>query len=516
MRNESMNNFRLLLSCFVFVICLHANDKFKIEGLVVDAKKNGIKGVTLYLISANKDTVETKNSGRKGKFKFKKILEGEYVLKGVSKDFGSGGIKLKLKKDIDDLVLTIKPKNNPVAIKNSSNIAEQKKLEKLPQQRNIPEKETLKFEEYFFEYDTDIKQLQLEIDSLKSVVRGYEKKQTMPNVGRDILDLIKIPDYQHRVELQNGTIVSGSLLDESDSTFLKLSSTVSVVTNIDEEHLDHYKNFSNLKKSFTKFITQVPFYGCAIVCSDNKYVNKIISKNTTTKIIKYGFNSDNDIRATNIKFKNNKTNFDIYITDKKNKVKRFNNFSVPLVGKYNVLNALATISVALYVGLKVPQIKKSIASFKGVERRLTHVGTVKNIEIIDDYAHHPTEIHNVISGIRESRPTNNLIAVFQPHRFTRIVSLRKEFSAAFSCSDHVMVSEIYAAGEKKPRNFKLNDLIRNIENKSKTRCSIYINNNSILDLIGQFDGKTTILFLGAGSVTKWAHDFYSLLKRSYE
>ena len=218
MRNESMINFRFLLSCFVFVICLHANDKFKIEGLVVDAKKNGIKGVTLYLISANKDTVETKDSGRKGKFKFKKILEGEYVLKGVSKDFGSGGIKLKLKKDIDDLVLTIKPKNNPVAIKNFSNIAEQKKLEKLPQQRNIPEKETLKFEEYFFEYDTDIKQLQLEIDSLKSVVRGYEKKQTMPNVGRDILDLIKIPDYQHRVELQNGTIVSGSLLDESDST----------------------------------------------------------------------------------------------------------------------------------------------------------------------------------------------------------------------------------------------------------------------------------------------------------
>ena len=304
--------------------------------------------------------------------------------------------------------------------------------------------------------------------------------------------------------------------DESDSTFLKLSSTVSVVTNIDEEHLDHYKNFSNLKKSFTKFITQVPFYGCAIVCSDNKHVNKIISKNTTTKIIKYGFNSDNDIRATNIKFKNNKTSFDISIRDEKNKVKRFNNFSIPLVGKYNVLNALATIAVALYVGLKVPQIKKSITSFKGVERRLTHVGTVKNIEIIDDYAHHPTEIHNVISGIRESRPSNNLIAVFQPHRFTRIVSLRKEFSAAFSCSDHVMVSEIYAAGEKKPRNFKLNDLIRNIENKSKTKSSIYINNNSILDLIGQFDGKTTILFLGAGSVTKWAHEFYSLLKRAYE
>ena len=159
---------------------------------------------------------------------------------------------------------------------------------------------------------------------------------------------------------------------------------------------------------------------------------------------------------------------------------------------------------------------RSINSFKGVERRLTHVGTVKNIEIIDDYAHHPTEIQNVISGIRESRLSNNLVAVFQPHRFTRIVSLKKEFSSAFTGSDHVMVSEIYAAGEKKPRNFKLNDLIRNIGSKSKTKSSKYINNNSALDLIDQFDGKTTILFLGAGSVTKWAHDFYSLLKRAYE
>ena len=304
--------------------------------------------------------------------------------------------------------------------------------------------------------------------------------------------------------------------DESDSTFLELSSTISVVTNIDEEHLDHYKNFSNLKKSFNKFISQVPFYGCAIVCNDNKHVKKIINKVTTTKIIKYGFNSDNDVRATNIRFKDNKTSFDISVKDMKNKVKKFKNFSLPLIGRYNVLNALAAIAVAVHVGLQFPQIKKSITSFKGVERRLTHIGTVKDIEIIDDYAHHPTEIHNVLSGIRESRPSNNLVVVFQPHRFTRIVSLKKEFSTAFSYSNHVMVSEVYSAGEKKPKSFRLNDLIRNIEKKSKTSSSIYINNNSVLDLISQFKGKTTVLFLGAGSVTKWAHDFYSLLKRVYE
>jgi len=304
--------------------------------------------------------------------------------------------------------------------------------------------------------------------------------------------------------------------DESDSTFLELSSTVSVVTNIDKEHLDHYKSFSNLRKSFLKFITQVPFYGCAIVCNDDKHVKKLISKITTTKIIKYGFNSDNDIRAINIRFKDNKTNFDLSIKEESNKIKKFRNFSIPLVGKYNVHNALATIAVAIHVGIKVTQIKKSIDSFKGVERRLTYIGTIKNVEIIDDYAHHPTEIHNVLSGIRESRPSNNLVTVFQPHRFTRIASLMKEFSAAFSYSDYVMVSEVYSAGEKKPRNFKLDDLIRNIANKSKTKSLIYTNNNSILELIDQSNTKTTILFLGAGSVTKWAHDFYSVLKRAYE
>ena len=304
--------------------------------------------------------------------------------------------------------------------------------------------------------------------------------------------------------------------DESDSTFLELSSTVSVVTNIDKEHLDHYKSFSNLRKSFLKFITQVPFYGCAIVCNDDKHVKKLISKITTTKIIKYGFNSDNDIRAINIRFKDNKTNFDLSIKEESNKIKKFRNFSIPLVGRYNVLNALATIAVAVHVGIKVTQIKKSIDSFKGVERRLTYIGTIKNVEIIDDYAHHPTEIHNVLSGIRESRPSNNLVTVFQPHRFTRIASLMKEFSAAFSYSDYVMVSEVYSAGEKKPRNFKLDDLIRNIANKSKTNSLIYTNNNSILELIDQSNTKTTILFLGAGSVTKWAHDFYSVLKRAYE
>ena len=213
-----MNNFRLLLNCFIFVVFLQAKDKFKIEGFVTDLEKNKMKGVSLYLINSDKDTVEIMDSSRKGKFKFKKILAGKYVLRGVSETNLSGGIKFDLKKDIDDLVLTIKLKADSSVENNLPTISEEKQIEKIPQQKTLSDKETLKFEEYFFEYDANIKNLQLEIDSLKSVVKGYEKKQTMPNVSREILELIQVPDYQHRVELQNGTVVSGALLDESDST----------------------------------------------------------------------------------------------------------------------------------------------------------------------------------------------------------------------------------------------------------------------------------------------------------
>ncbi len=213
-----MNNFRLLLNCFIFVVFLQAKDKFKIEGFVTDLGKNKMKGVSLYLINSDKDTVEIMDSGRNGKFKFKKILEGKYVLRVVSETNLSGGIRFDLKKDIDDLVLTIKLKADSSVENNLPTISEEKQIEKIPQQKTLSDKETLKFEEYFFEYDVNIKNLQLEIDSLKSVVKGYEKKQTMPNVSREILELIQVPDYQHRVELQNGTVVSGALLDESDST----------------------------------------------------------------------------------------------------------------------------------------------------------------------------------------------------------------------------------------------------------------------------------------------------------
>jgi UDP-N-acetylmuramate--alanine ligase len=187
-----------------------------------------------------------------------------------------------------------------------------------------------------------------------------------------------------------------------------------------------------------------------------------------------------------------------------------------MLGRYNILNALAAIAVSIRLNIPIVDIKKTLFNFKGVERRLTRVGRVKNIEIIDDYAHHPTEIHNVILGIKESKPSCNLITVFQPHRYSRVVSLKKEFAKAFSFSNFVMVSDVYPAGENKPKGFNLNSFINSIAIKSKTKIEFYRDNDSLLKIIEQYKGNTTVLFVGAGSVTKWAHEFYSVLKKSYE
>ncbi len=219
------------LYIFGIFISLKAEDKskkkFAVSGIVQNVNGEGIKGVRLIIYNKDREEIDDGKSGKKGQFKFKKISAGSYILEGEHKKEGKGGIKFSVKtKDIDNIILKIKIPEEKNEIDNMT-IQPPKESEKvlLPQQRNISEKETLKFEEYFFGYESNIKELKLEIDSLKSVVKGYEKKQTMPNVSREILDLIKVPDYQHRVELQNGTVVSGSIIEESDST-LTLSTQI--------------------------------------------------------------------------------------------------------------------------------------------------------------------------------------------------------------------------------------------------------------------------------------------------
>ena len=291
--------------------------------------------------------------------------------------------------------------------------------------------------------------------------------------------------------------------DESDGTFLKLPATISVVTNIDKEHLDFYKNFSVLQKSFKKFINQVPFYGFSVVCNDDLYLRKMMKDITATQIVKYGFSKDSDIRAINIRIKNECVIFDVENNLKKDDKKIIKNYELPMLGSYNILNSLVGIAISLK--LKLPQrlTKIALKNFNGVSRRFTKIGSFKNNIFIDDYAHHPTEIENVLSAAKQSKLSNNVIAVFQPHRYSRVESLQNEFSKCFKKADIVLVMDVYAAGEKNVNSFKIEKLIKLIKKNSNV-ITYYLNS---LDLLFSFlnkDKKNLVIFMGAGDISNKA------------
>ena len=297
--------------------------------------------------------------------------------------------------------------------------------------------------------------------------------------------------------------------DESDGTFVKLPSTISVVTNIDHEHLDYYKSFSNLKSHFKNFLTQVPFYGFAVVCIDDEVTRKLVNSVTSTKLIKYGFHKSSDVCASNIYYLKDKVRFDVFF--KKTK-KLIRDISLPLFGDYNIRNSLAAIAICSNLNVPDKIIKQSLSKYKGVDRRLTKLWSSKKITIIDDYAHHPTEIENVLRGLKKSYKKTKMICIFQPHRFSRMVNLKTQFTKCFKSANHVFVSDVYQAGEKKPKNFKMSSFTKRLSENSKVKVSHYSSNNDLLNLI---DYKYHILFvfLGAGTVTSWAKQFSETLKK---
>ena len=301
--------------------------------------------------------------------------------------------------------------------------------------------------------------------------------------------------------------------DESDGTFVKLPATIVVVTNIDKEHLDFYSTFQNLEQYFKKFITQVPFYGFAAVCIDDINLQKLVTKISTTKIIKFGFHKYSDVRSFNLRYKKNEVIFDVDIKAQKKIIK---NIKLPLYGKYNVNNALAAITISLQLNIKPAIIKKSLNNFSGVQRRLTNLWSNNNYQVIDDYAHHPTEIENVLKGLVEANKKSKIITIFQPHRYSRVINLQNQFTKCFRNTKYLYVSEVYSAGEKKPDKFNLNKFIKTIKKNSKIDANIYIDNDQLLKFARNSKSKIIFLFLSAGSVTEWAHNFAEELKKIYE
>ena len=299
--------------------------------------------------------------------------------------------------------------------------------------------------------------------------------------------------------------------DESDGTFLKLPATISAITNIDKEHLDYYKSFSILKKSFKKFITQVPFYGFSVVCNDDPYLKKLITDIKSTSIIKYGFSKNSDIRAFNVRVKNDSVVFDVENNLLKNNKKIIKNYQLPMLGSYNILNALVGIAISLKLKLPQQKTKKALKNFDGVARRFTKIDRINNNLFIDDYAHHPTEIDSVLSAAKQSQSSNNIIAVFQPHRYSRVLTLKKEFSKCFKKANTVLVLDIYAAGEKNYTSFKIKTLVNLIKNNSKTDTH-YIES---IDLVSKFlnaGKRNLVIFMGAGDISSQAVSFVNRQK----
>ena len=300
--------------------------------------------------------------------------------------------------------------------------------------------------------------------------------------------------------------------DESDGSFLKLPINYSVVTNVDNEHLDFYKSYQNLKRAFVKFINKTPPIGKSIVCIDDRNLKEILKEVKTKNYLTYGFNDKAHYQILKTKYKSNFTNFEIKYKNNISKNIVIKNITLNLIGKHNVLNATAAIAICLNLGIKINIIKKALRKFSGVQRRLTKIFTKDNKDFYDDYAHHPTEIRSVLEGIKQVYKKRKILSIFQPHRYSRIKSLKFEFSKSFSNSDLVILCPIYAAGEKKDIKYNQNNFSKIIAKNSKVQV---VNIKDEIDLkkflkINLIKDEI-IIGMGAGSISKWMIDLENKL-----
>ncbi len=297
--------------------------------------------------------------------------------------------------------------------------------------------------------------------------------------------------------------------DESDGSFLKLSPVYSVVTNIDEDHMDFYKTKDNLLNSFLSFINKTPFYGKTFLCFDDKNIRKLKSQ-IKKPYASYGIKHDKkdlDLYASNIKFLNQKTKFDVHY-----KKKKIANITLSMLGEHNVLNALGSIGVALEVGIPINIIKKSLGDFHGVERRVSRKGKWQGLELIDDYAHHPTEIKATLTALKKAK--EKVICIFQPHRYTRTLEHYRNFAASLLYADLVILTPIYSAGENEIPEVNSGIIWEEIKNLDAKKPVHYAENfseiKSILNTI-KLSKKGIILTLGAGDINQ----FFNYLTANY-
>tara|TARA_A100001015_G_scaffold29576_1_gene32887 strand:+ start:1222 stop:2637 length:1416 start_codon:yes stop_codon:yes gene_type:complete len=291
--------------------------------------------------------------------------------------------------------------------------------------------------------------------------------------------------------------------DESDGSFNKLPVTIGIVTNIDKEHLDYYGNFPNLKRAFEKFISSIPFYGVAVCCIDNKHVANVISKVNNRKIITYGFSEKADVTIRNLTINDMGTRFDL---DDKIANIYLRDFYLPMIGQHNALNACASILAASNLSIPLRYIKSALANFEGVSRRFSKIGYFNGATIIDDYAHHPAEIEAVISAAKEIAK-KRIIVVHQPHRFSRLRSLFKDFKKCFGGADILGITPVFAAGEPKIHGFDSEALIKSFMKSDRQKVEYIKDEGSFSQFVkNNCDNGDIFLTLGAGNITNWVNN----------
>jgi UDP-N-acetylmuramate--alanine ligase len=293
--------------------------------------------------------------------------------------------------------------------------------------------------------------------------------------------------------------------DESDGTFLKLKSTVAVVTNIDPEHLDHYGDFDAVKKAFQDFIENIPFYGFAAVCTDHPEVLALTSRVENRRLVTYGVNPQAEVRAEKISMGPEGAHFDVVIRPLEGEPQRMENLHMPMAGMHNVLNALAAIAVARELSVSPEAIAAGLTGFGGVKRRFTTTGTSAGVRVIDDYGHHPVEISSVLKAAR-AVTNGRVVAVVQPHRYSRLKDLFEDFCACFSDADVVIVADIYAAGEAPMEGASREALVDGLRRYGHRRALPLSGPEDLARLVLQEtqDGDLVVC-LGAGDITSWAY-----------
>jgi UDP-N-acetylmuramate--alanine ligase len=293
--------------------------------------------------------------------------------------------------------------------------------------------------------------------------------------------------------------------DESDGTFVKLPADVAVVTNIDPEHLDHYQDFDHVKQAFLNFVENVPFYGFAVMCIDHPVVQSMIGEIRDRRVITYGRNPQADVRLVDLEFKDGQSHFAVEIRDRIRMTHlRIEGLTLPMPGEHNALNATAAIAVADQLKVPAEAIRKGLLGFSGVKRRFTKTGTVGGITVIDDYGHHPVEIAAVLKAARQST-RREVIAVVQPHRYSRLHDLFDQFATCFNDADTVVVAPVYAAGEQPIEGVTHEELVARIRARGHRDARVIDRPEALAPLIAaRAQDGDYVVCLGAGNITQWA------------